>query len=160
MDLLRTIGLSREYSTTLQYSDLEVFFNSRLNHPFKKGFINEEDIKLFFSYDRLFNPLKLEQPPMVQLKVKRSDTQVLGTPIQVSIISFWLILYAIFPLLGMVFFSFTAQQIPSPAREIILFAPLLFYPFFFGASVYLLKVQYDKLVKDIQGFELNLIRNS
>jgi Flp pilus assembly protein TadB len=143
MDILKAIGLAKEYRTIMEYAQLKEYFRYKIGKNFKKGTIDDEEIDLYFGFG-----FREEGLPVGQLHVENKRSTNGMTNIRVHLATYWIVLLIVIPLamlIGMLLTGFPTEI----AIPFILCGYLLYYL----SSYFLFERQFKKFIEMFQESE-------
>jgi hypothetical protein len=103
--------LRRNHYTTLDYNELKIQLKRRTSHNFKLGFIDNEEISLYYLRD-WYTENGMDRVPFCRVEVKNKIDADGRIRIRFRIATFALIAAAFFPIALMFIFFFTNPSIP------------------------------------------------
>jgi hypothetical protein len=102
--------LGRNFYTTLDYNELKTRFKRRIGANFKLGYIDYDEISLFYLKD-WYTENGMDRVPFCQLEVRNKREADGRIKIRFSIATFALILFALVPVAFMLVLNFTNAPI-------------------------------------------------
>jgi len=142
--------LRRNFYTTLDYHELKTRFKRRIGANFKLGFIDYNEISLYYLKD-WYTERRIDRVPFCQLEVRNKREADGRIKIRFSIATFALILYVLVPVAIMLILYFTDALM-------LLYYPLGLYPVLYFALLVAISNQADKFELDLKRIESETVK--
>lgn len=143
MDILKFIGLAKEYKTVMEYAQLKEYFRYKIGKNFKKGAIDNEEIDLYFGFG-----FREAGMPVGQLHIENKINPDGMTTIRVHLATYWIVLLIVIPfamLIGMLVTGFSVDI----AIPFVVCGYMLYYV----SSYFIFERQFKKFIQMFQESE-------
>jgi hypothetical protein len=147
--IMDTLMLRRYFYTTLEYNDLKTRLKRRFGANFKLGFIDYDEISLYYLKD-WYTERRTDQVPFCQMEVRNKREEDGRIRIRFRVATFALIAVAFLPVFFMVIFYFRNAPIP-------LYYPLTLYPVLYFFLQVGMSKQADRFESDLRRLETETI---
>ena len=143
MDMLKSIGLAKEYRTVMEYAQLKEYFRYKIGKNFKKGIIDNEEIDLYFGFG-----FREEGMPVGQLHIENKTNPDGMTVIRVQLATYYIVLLTVIPFVVLVIMLLREFPVGG-AVTFVIFGYIMYYI----GSYFLFERQFKNFIQLFQESE-------